>query len=186
MSEITRKLKDGTLVDLKACDGQWSRELIEILLPSLVRRLEKRFGNLHGASPVDAVASAVRSLLASKTKELRFESAEDLRRWLYTVAWRKAKDAVKKEHLADRVAPELAGEPYAREADLGCEEASGALNNLREIFDQKGQIVLDGKLADKTHKEIAQENGWTETEINTIWKRICRKGKQWLKARGEP
>jgi DNA-directed RNA polymerase specialized sigma24 family protein len=144
----------------------------------LVQKLEQRFGNRHCVSPEQAVSSAVRTLLEPKAKDLRFETIEDLRRWLYTVAWRKVKDALQKEHLDLRVSPEEESPVYEEAVTSGCEEACELLTVFRKSLNDKERAVLDDKLEEKTEQEIAHENGWTKTGVHTIWRRIKRQAER--------
>ena len=165
---------DGTVLDHSNPTAPWWPEVAERLLPEIARRLAQRFGDWHGASPEQAVSSAVRELLQPDEQDLRFENVEDLRRWLYTVAWRKAKDALAKEHL-DRRAPPVEPPVYEDAAAAGCAEADKALAEVREALDPWSQTVLDAMLAGQTSQAIAQANSRTLTEVETARKRVWRR-----------
>jgi DNA-directed RNA polymerase specialized sigma24 family protein len=167
-----------TLLDHHDPRARWWDQVAQKLLPRLEWKLEQRFGNRHGLSPEQAVSSAVRALLEPRAKDLRFESIEDLRRWLYTVAWRKVKDALDKEHLELRVSPDEEFPIYEEAVTSGCEEAYELFIAFRASLDVREQLVLDGKLAEKTAEDIANQNGWTKTGVETIWKRIRRRAER--------
>ena len=46
-------------------------------------------------------------------------------------------------------------------------------------------LRLDGKLDGKTLTRIAEENDWTVTDVETIWRGIRRKAARWSKDRRE-
>src|SRR5262245_56770526 len=101
---VDRTRIDPTLLEHQDPEARWWANLASQFLSHLLQRLEQRFGkDRHGVSPEEAVQSAVRVLLDPKAKDLCFESLDDMWGWLYTVAWRKIKDAVKGEHLDHRV-----------------------------------------------------------------------------------
>ena len=56
----------------------------------------------------------------------------------------------------------------------GCEEAYQLLETIRESLDEEERVVLDGKFAGKTTAQIASENAWTRTRVDTLWRRIVR------------
>ena len=172
---------DGTVLDHHNPSAPWWPEVSRRLLPELARRLGQRFGDRHGASPEQAVSSAVRELLQPDEHDLRFESVEDLRRWLYTVAWRKAKDALAREHLDRRMPAEEPPGGYDDAAAAGCAEADRALAELRAALDPWSQVVLDGMLAGQPSQAIAQAHGRTLTEVETARKRVWRR----VRARAE-
>src|SRR4051794_11801836 len=105
MSDQTERLA-RTLLDIQNTEAPWWRGLADKVLPEVVKRLERRFGNRYAVSAEDAVLSAVRVMIGTE-REPRFETIEDVRGWLYTVAWRKAKDALEKEHLDVRGGDDL-------------------------------------------------------------------------------
>ena len=157
-------------------------EFNDRVLPELVSRLTAWFGARHGLSPDAAVASAISELLKSKAANLRFESVEDLRQWLYTVAWRKTKDAWMKEHFDQRTPLETLDTKVM--VDAGVNAAQAVLAEFKEQLNEEQRVLLDARLRGMTFREIQQQSGQFVTELKTLWKQITRIGKrqreQWI------